>query len=37
VPEFAAFVSFGGLIGTLVFAFIHHAATILLVDFEVAN
>jgi hypothetical protein len=37
VPEFVAFVGFGGLIGTLGFAFSHSSAAVLLVDFEVTN
>ena len=37
MPEFAAFVSFGGLTGTFVFAFCFSTAAVLLVDFEVTN
>jgi hypothetical protein len=37
VPEIVAFVSFGGLTGTFVFAFCFSTAAVLLVDFEVAT
>jgi hypothetical protein len=37
VPEFVAFVGFGGLIGTFLFAFTRRATAVLLVDFEVGN
>ncbi len=37
VPEFIAFGSFGGLIGTFVFAFARSATAVLILDFEVAH